>query len=212
MINREDIKLFENIFSFWNSLKVDDRARIILSTRCLTIKKGAVFFSSQEFEGLIFLKCGKLRFFISTPESRELSLYKLTNGEIDFFSNYENDFSIISTIEFTAEENSEILFIPYSTLALFRCRYCEIEKFLHDLTNQKFTKSLIALQDVILKPIKNRVLTFLFSFNSKEIFITHEEIAKNLSSSREVISRNLKLLEKENILKIYRNRIVLNNF
>lgn len=210
MINREDIKLLDNIFPFWSDIKVDDRAKIILSTRLMTIKKGSIFFSSNDLEGLIFLKCGKLRFFISSPESRELNLYTLTDNDIEFFVNYDDNFSAISSIEFIAEENSEILFIPYSVLALFRCKYCEIENFLHDLTNKKFTLSLLALQSIIILPLKDRLISFLKSFNSKEIIITHEEIAKNLSSSREVISRALKKLEKENLLKIYRNKIILN--
>lgn len=210
MINREDIKLLENIFSFWNDIKVDDRAKIILSTRLMTIKKGSTFFSSSDLEGIIFLKCGKLRFFISSLDSRELTLYILRKNNIEFLSHYDDSFSAISSIEFTAEENSEILFIPYSVLELFRCKYCEIEKFLHTLTNLKFKNSLLALQGIILIPLKNRVITFLKSFNSNEITITHEEIAKNLSSSREVISKILKNLEKENSIKLYRNKIILN--
>lgn len=210
MINREDIKLLENIFSFWNDIKVDDRAKIILSTRLMTIKKGSTFFSSSDLEGIIFLKCGKLRFFISSLDSRELTLYILRKNDIEFLSHYDDSFSAISSIEFTAEENSEILFIPYSVLELFRCKYCEIEKFLHTLTNLKFKNSLLALQGIILIPLKNRIITFLKSFNSNEITITHEEIAKNLSSSREVISKILKNLEKENSIKLYRNKIILN--
>lgn len=209
MINREDIKLLENIFPFWLNLKIDDRAKIILSTRLMTIKKGAVFFSSQDLEGLIFLKTGKLRFFISSPDSRELTLYTLNNSDMEFFINYDKSFSAISSIEFTAEKNSEVLFIPYSVLKLFRGKYCEIEKFLHNLTNKKFTNSLLALQVIILTPLKDRLVKFLKSFNSTEIIITHEEIAKNLSSSREVISRTLKLLEKENLLEVRRNKIIL---
>lgn len=209
MINREDIKLLENIFPFWLDLKVDDRAKIILSTRLMTIKKGAVFFSSQDLEGLIFLKTGKLRFFISSPDSRELTLYTLNNSDMEFFINYDKSFSAISSIEFTAEKNSEVLFIHYSVLKLFRGKYCEIEKFLHNLTNKKFTNSLLALQVIILTPLKDRLVKFLKSFNSTEIIITHEEIAKNLSSSREVISRTLKLLEKENLLEVRRNKIIL---
>ena len=209
MINKEDIKILESFFPFWSNIKVDDRAKIILSTRLMTIKKGAAFFASNDLEGLIFLKKGKLRFFISSLESRELTLYTLKNSEADFFINYEDDFSAISYIEFVAEENSEILFIPCSVLTLFRCKYCEIEKFLHDLTNRKFTLALTALQNIILTPLRDRLLNFLKSFNSREIFITHEEIAKNLSSSREVISRNLKLLKNENLLSINRNKIIL---
>lgn len=210
MINREDIKLLENIFPFWLDIKVDDRAKIILSTRLLSIKKGSIFFSSSDLGGLIFIKSGKLRFFISSPESRELSLYSLKSGDVEFFINDNDSFSAISNIEFISEENSELLFIPYSVLSIFRCRYCEIEKFLHNLTNKKFSLSLTALQAIILSPLKERLLAFLLSFNSNEIIATHEEIAKNLSSSREVISRILKKLEKEKIIKIGRNKIILN--
>ena len=42
-----------------------------------------------------------------------------------------------------------------------------------------------------------------------DILLTHEEIAKNLGTSREVISRNLKILEKENFLKINRKKIII---
>lgn len=210
MINREDIKLLENFLPFWNDIKTDDKAKIILSTRLMTIKKGSTFFSSSDLEGLIFLKAGKLRFFISSPESRELSLYTLNNNEIELFFNYNETLSIISSIEFTAEENSEILFIPHYVLELFRTRYLGMEKFLHSLTNKKFSNSLYALQNVILTPLKKRLVNFLKSFNKNEIVITHEEIAKNLSSSREVISRNLKILEKEGKIKIHRNKIILN--
>lgn len=210
MINREDIKLLENIFFFWNEIKIDDRAKIILSTRLMTIKKGSTFFSSSDLEGIIYLKCGKLRFFISSPDSRELTLYTLKEDNMEFLTNYGDSFTAISSIEFTAEENSEILFIPHSVLELFRCRYCEIEKFLHDLTNQKFTNSLLALQEIILVPLKERLIEFLKTFNSTEISITHEEIAKNLSSSREVISKILKKLEHEGFLNLHRNKIILN--
>lgn len=210
MINREDIKLLENIFPFWNEIKIDDKAKIILSTRLMTIKKGSTFFSSADLEGIIYLKYGNLRFFISSPDSRELTLYNLRNSSIEFLYNYDDAFNIISSIEFTAEENSEILFIPYAVLELFRCRYCEIERFLHDLTNQKFTNSLLALQGIILIPLKERLINFLKTFNSIEILITHEEIAKNLSSSREVISKVLKNLEKEGFLNLYRSKIILN--
>ena len=36
-----------------------------------------------------------------------------------------------------------------------------------------------------------------------------KKIAKNLGSSREVISRNLKVLEKEKFLKVNRKKIII---
>ena len=210
MISKEDIKHLERIFSFWFNISQNDRAKIILSSRVLSLKKNSVFFNSHELDGLLFLKSGKLRFFLSSLDARELPLYYLNNMEVEFFENFtDNTISTILDIAFIVEENSEILLIPYSVLNLFRSKYSIMEKFLHNLTREKLSKSLLSLQNILLIPLKERLLKFLYGLNKTEISLTHEEIAKNLGSSREVISRNLKILEKENFLKINRKKIII---
>ena len=210
MISKEDIKHLEEIFPFWFEINQNDRAKIILSSRVLSLKKNAIFFNSHDLDGLLFLKSGKLRFFLSSLDARELPLYYLNNMEIEFFENFnDKTISTILDIAFIVEKNSEILLIPYSVLNLFRDKYSIMEKFLHNLTREKLSKSLLSLQNILLIPLKDRLLNFLYSLNKTEIFLTHEEIAKNLGSSREVISRNLKILEKENFLKINRKKIII---
>jgi len=210
VISKEDIKHLEKIFPFWLDMKQNDRAKIILSSRILSLKKNSIFFNSHELDGLLFLKSGKLRFFLSSLDARELPLYYLNNMEIEFFENFnDKTISTILDIAFIVEKNSEILLIPYSVLNLFRDKYSIMEKFLHNLTREKLSKSLLSLQNILLIALKDRLLNFLYSLNKTEIFLTHEEIAKNLGSSREVISRNLKVLEKENFLKINRKKIII---
>lgn len=210
MISKEDIKHLEKIFPFWLDMKQNDRAKIILSSCILSLKKNSIFFNSHELDGLLFLKSGKLRFFLSSLDARELPLYYLNNMEIEFFENFtDKTISTILDIAFIVEKNSEILLIPYSVLNLFRDKYSIMEKFLHNLTREKLSKSLLSLQNILLIPLKDRLLNFLYSLNKTEISLTHEEIAKNLGSSREVISRNLKILEKENFLKINRKKIII---
>ena len=210
MISKEDIKHLEKIFPFWLDMKQNDRAKIILSSRILSLKKNSIFFNSHELDGLLFLKSGKLRFFLSSLDARELPLYYLNNMEVEFFENFnDKTISTILDIAFIVEKNSEILLIPYSVLNLFRDKYSIMEKFLHNLTREKLSKSLLSLQNILLIPLKDRLLSFLYSLNKTEISLTHEEIAKNLGSSREVISRNLKILEKENFLKVNRKKIII---
>ena len=96
MISKEDIKHLEKIFPFWLDMKQNDRAKIILSSRILSLKKNSIFFNSHELDGLLFLKSGKLRFFLSSLDARELPLYYLNNMEVEFFENF-ND-KTISTI------------------------------------------------------------------------------------------------------------------
>ena len=210
MISKEDIKHFEKVFPFWLNISQNDRARIILSSRILSLKENAIFFNSHDLDGLLFLKSGKLRFFLSSLEARELPLYYLNNMEVEFFEDFsDSSVSTILNIAFIVEKNSEILLIPYSVLNLLRNKYSIMEKFLHNLTREKFSKSLLSLQNILLTPLKDRLLKFLYSLNRADILLTHEEIAKNLGTSREVISRNLKILEKENFLKINRKKIII---
>ena len=210
MISKEDIKYFEKIFPFWFDINQNDRAKIILSSRVLSLKKNSIFFNSHELDGLLYLKSGKLRFFLSSLDARELPLYYLNSMEVEFFEDFsDNSTSTILDIAFIVEKNSEILLIPYSVLNLFRDKYSIMEKFLHNLTREKFSKSLLSLQNILLIPLKDRLLNFLYSLNKTEISLTHEEIAKNLGSSREVISRNLKVLEKEKFLKVNRKKIII---
>ena len=210
MISKEDIKHFEKIFPFWLNISQNDRARIILSSRILSLKENAIFFNSHDLDGLLFLKSGKLRFFLSSLEARELPLYYLNNMEVEFFEDFsDSSVSTILNIAFIVEKNSEILLIPYSVLNLLRNKYSIMEKFLHNLTREKFSKSLLSLQNILLTPLKDRLLKFLYSLNRADILLTHEEIAKNLGSSREVISRNLKILEKEKFLKVNRKKIII---
>ena len=52
MISKEDIKHLEKIFPFWLDMKQNDRAKIILSSRILSLKKNSIFFNSHELDGL----------------------------------------------------------------------------------------------------------------------------------------------------------------
>lgn len=205
MTNKEDIKIFENIFPFWNSIKADDKSRIIFSSRILSLKKGLIFYEKNDFNDLLIIKSGKIRFFIISPEGREITLYSSSKNSVEYLP----DLNFNINITFFVEENTEILIVSNSTLDYFRNKYIEFEKFIHNINIEKFSKCFLALQNIIFSPVRKRILDFLTSFDKKEILITHEEIAKNLGSSREVISRNLKKMENENILKIERNKIII---
>jgi CRP/FNR family transcriptional regulator len=44
-----------------------------------------------------------------------------------------------------------------------------------------------------------------------EISVTHEQLANQINSSREVVSRTLKNMEKQNIVRLRRGRITILN-
>ena len=62
-------------------------------------------------------------------------------------------------------------------------------------------------EEVKHEPLTNRLIKLLISKNSKNIYVTHNDLAFELDSAREVISRKLKQLEKMGYLKLSRGKI-----
>ncbi len=75
----------------------------------------------------------------------------------------------------------------------------------------KFNQLLEALDSIAFQKIDERLLAYLKEkqelLQAKELHITHQNIANDLNTSREVISRLLKSLENDGVLELGRNRI-----
>jgi len=69
--------------------------------------------------------------------------------------------------------------------------------------------TIVVINDIKFKRLDTRLLEWLTGQNKKTIEITHEQLAQELGSSRVVISRLLKDLERKNILSLGRAKIEL---
>jgi CRP/FNR family transcriptional regulator len=77
--------------------------------------------------------------------------------------------------------------------------------------DNRYDEIINALDSVAFKKIDERLVDYLKSkseaLQSNVLNITHQEIANELSTSREVISRLLKQLEQKGVLKLFRNKV-----
>lgn len=81
--------------------------------------------------------------------------------------------------------------------------------------NNKMSMILTLMQNMLFNDLAKRLSDFLMEIyerdNDTEIKINQEEIAKNIGSSREGVSRMLKKFEKENLIELSRKKIILKN-
>lgn len=73
----------------------------------------------------------------------------------------------------------------------------------------KFSAVLENKENMIHESLETRLIKLLISKNSKIIYATHSELAFEVDSVREVISRNLKSIEKRGYIKLERGRIIV---
>lgn len=111
------------------------------------------------------------------------------------------------------EEKTDLIAIPVEKVDVWMCRYSTWKQFVFQTYQKRFDNLLETIDEVIFHKLDERLLTYLqkkvTSCQCDVLSITHEEIAQEMATSREVISRLLKQLEKSGQIKLMRNKIAM---
>jgi CRP/FNR family transcriptional regulator len=156
---------------------------------------------------------GSIRVMRTDYEDREILLYYIKAGEsciMSFLGGIHNDTSKVNAI---AEEDTEVLFIPIDKVGLLIKEYPEWLDYIFKLYHKRFEELLEVVNAVAFKKMDERLLDFIkmkCELNqSKTLIVTHEQLANELGTVRVVVSRLLKQMEEEGLVKLGRNKITL---
>jgi len=143
----------------------------------------------------------------------EVLLYYIKPGEscaMSMITLLRNDTSKIKAV---IEEDAEIVVIPADKALLIAKKYPKWNEFIYDLFDQKYEELLNVVEILTFSNKDRRLLEYLKKetrLKGRSILkTTHQQIAYDLGSSREVISRLLKKLENEGLLKLNQGEIEL---
>lgn len=129
---------------------------------------------------------------------------------MSFLGGMHHDTSKVKAI---AEEETEILFIPIDKVSLLIKEYPEWLDYIFRLYHKRFEELLEVVNAVAFKKMDERLLNFISKkcelTKSHTIYVTHEQLANELGTARVVVSRLLKQMEDEGLVKLGRNKISL---
>ena len=156
---------------------------------------------------------GSMKVIRTEEDGREILLYYLTPGEsciVSILAGMKNETSKIKAI---VEEDAEIMLIPADKAKEWVRKYPEWTDFIFNLYQKRFEELLEVVNSVAFQKIDTRLLHLIKQktqlYQSKEISVTHQQLADELGITREATSRVLKQMEKENLLILSRNKIEL---
>ena len=82
-----------------------------------------------------------------------------------------------------------------------------------EIVNERFSEVMWIMEQMVSRNMGQRIAAFLLQQaefeKSATLPITHEAIAKNLGTAREVVSRILKYLENNNLIQLGRGQVIL---
>lgn len=156
---------------------------------------------------------GSVKIMTEDKDGSELLLYYLELGDTCAVTLNCCSRKAKSTIRAIAEPYTEILFIPIQMLEEWMVKYKSWRNFVLDSYNTRLNEMVEAIDNLAFNNMEERLVKYLkekaFIDKSADLKITHHQIANDLNSSRVVISRMMKKLEKDGQLEQHRNRIEL---
>lgn len=156
---------------------------------------------------------GSIRVMRTDDEDREILLYYIKAGEsciMSFLGGLHHDTSKIKAI---AEEDTQILFIPIDKVSDLIKEFPEWLDYIFKLYHKRFEELLEVVNAVAFKKLDDRLLDFIKRKaalnNANTITITHEQLATEMGTARVVVSRLLKQMEDNSLVKLGRNKITI---
>lgn len=215
MLTSEQFKQLASALPFLQ--KVDERLKRDLQQQAqfANIPAGHdVFVEGDRVDGIALLLSGVVRVYKIGETGREITLYRFGLGESCILTANailsQRSFPAIATVE----EAAEAVTIPAAVFRGWVNTYEPWRDFVFDLLSDRLSTVMAVVDEVVFKRMDRRVAAWLLKQARAEnpMRITHQEIAAELGSSREVISRILEDFSKAELIEAGRGTLAVLDF
>jgi CRP/FNR family transcriptional regulator len=180
--------------------------------KCKHIKQGERLLDiGQEITVMPLIFSGAIKILREDDEGDELLLYFIEKGDtcaMTFSCCLGNGKSEIRAI---AESDTELLMIPIEKMDEWMAKYQSWREFILDSYHTRMSELLETIDTLAFMKMDERIMKYLkdraMVTNDDIIYSTHQDVARDLHTSRVVVSRLLKSLEKEGKIELSRNHI-----
>jgi CRP/FNR family transcriptional regulator len=204
---------FLETFPFFRNASPSLVENILSSSRYMKLPgKMLVKLEGDRCQDFVFMLTGEKRIYKCGNSSREITLYEIGAGDICIL----NASCILSNTRLPANAatiiETEVLLLPAQDFLDIIAGYKEMRAFVHSRINDGVTSIMTLVSEIAFGKMDERIISYLIekSENGK-LKRTHQQIANDLGTSREVVSRLLKEFERQDLIHLSRNYIKLKN-
>jgi CRP/FNR family transcriptional regulator len=168
-----------------------------------------VFLEGDSVDAIALLISGVVRVYKIGETGREITLYRFGHGESCILTANailsQKSFPAIATVE----KEAEAVMIPADTFRDWVKRYDAWREFVFELLSDRLSTVMAVVDQVVFQRMDRRVASLLLNKSkaTNPISITHQEIAAELGSSREVISRILEDFSQKGVVEVGRGTV-----
>lgn len=204
--------ILKTILPFWDNLSTNEQNDLINKTLYIEYKKGTVIHNgNDECLGLMIVKAGRVRVFINSANGGEITLYRLLDGDVCVLSASCMMKNLNFAVNMEIEEDTEFAVIPKNIYQIINDSNIYAKNYTLDLVSERFSDTMWVLNQFVFSNMAKRLADTLLEHRAlsenDELQITHDVLARDLGTAREVITRLLKQFQLDNLVSLSRGKI-----
>lgn len=165
--------------------------------------------------GVVLVLSGTIRIYKLSEDGKEITLFRIGRGEtcVLTIACIMGTGDIPFPVAAATEQASEIVLIPVETFKKCFYEIPAIQKFFFTSMSAKFYSLLGLVENITFKRTSDRLTDFLITKTAGgayPLYATHENIASEIGTAREVVSRLLKEMEGKGQVSLSRGKIIYN--
>lgn len=211
LTEQEKTELLKKLFPFFEPELI---AEMNAFSSVRKVNQGDLLISRGELiNNMMLVLKGNIKIYRENDEGAEFFMYYLSPGQACAISMLCMAGIEKSSITAVATEDSVLLSVPMPQMEKWARNFKTWYDFVVGTYKNRFEELLQVLDQVAFRNMDER-LEFYLKRQSRQgdlriIQISHQQIANDLNSTREVVSRLLKKMEQRGLLKLNRNNIEL---
>ena len=204
-------KFYNEYFPFWNGLSDNDKEYLCQNSSIVHFEKAQAVHDNMGCSGLYIVKSGKLRLYMLSEDGKEITLYRLSAGDICMLSASCVLQSITFDVYVEAETPSDCYMVNGMAFSTISERVLEVKNYALEVAVERFSDVMLIMQQIVFMSMDKRLAIFLLDEISENgtdmVVMTHDQIARHLGTAREVITRMLKHFASDGWVEVTRKGI-----
>ena len=205
-------ELLQRSFPFWDELSLEQQEameRGIMKTICG--KKTRLHFGGGECAGVQIIEKGRARVFITSPNGGDITLFRLMDGDVSILSAACMLNGMDIELDMEMETDCTVYTIPKKVYKKIYDESGAVKDYTMEMISERFSDIMWLFNQFVFSNVASRLAGTLLEHRALEgsdvLPVTHEVLARDAGTAREVVSRLLKQFQADGLVRLTRGKV-----
>jgi len=200
------------VLPFWKDLTETEKQMLLTHTALEEYEKGVLLhIDGGDCAGVQIVKEGQVRVYITSPSGGEITLYRLVEGDVSILSASCMIKGMDISLDMMMESDTVLYTIPKEIYKKLNDTNTAVKDYTMEMVSERFSDVMWLFNQYVFSNAASRlagaILEHMALAGGGEIFFTHDVLARDMGTAREVVTRLLKQFQTEGYVRLSRGYI-----